>query len=110
MNRNPVMSRSIPVLMEIPDSLIGESVIAELKQIVEDLRREYCDLKTRAAPISFSEKELAAYFEISLITMERIRRDGKISYTRVGGKIHYTRAHVEEFLAATQTARKGKRQ
>jgi len=102
--------KMVSVMMQLPETFVeSEVLVSELKGIVEDLRSEYAQLKQSITPISFTERELADYFGISLITLGRIRRDGKISYTRVGGKIHYTRAHIEEFLTVTQTNRKGRK-
>lgn len=45
--------------MEPPETFVeAEVLVSELKQIVEDLRREYADLKQRITPISVSSQRL----------------------------------------------------
>jgi len=46
-------------MMEPPETFVeAEVLVSELKQIVEDLRREYADLKQRITPISVSSQRL----------------------------------------------------
>ena len=93
----------IPVI--IPPELA--KLTQDLITLTNDLRREIDFYRETREPLSYSEKELADHFGISLISMERIRRAGKISYTRVAGKIHYTRAQISEYLEKEQTKRTG---
>ena len=105
-------TNKIPVLIEFPtDYQPNEpsALVTELKTLIDEQRRRLEAMHESAVPISMTEAQLADYFGISKLTMERIRRDGKISYTRVGGRVHYSRRQIEEFLAANETARMRKR-
>jgi uncharacterized membrane protein (UPF0182 family) len=81
--------------MELPEGFGDTEMIRELKQTVNELRALVSNIH---APISFNEQQLADYFGISKLSLERLRRSGKIGYKRVAGKIHYTRQHIEQFL------------
>lgn len=98
------------IVVNLPPDFGGNSkTLDELKEITAEIRREFRNISERLAPVSYTEKELAKHFGISLLTMERIRRAGKVSYTRVGGKIHYTRKQIEDYLESTQTSRTGRK-
>jgi hypothetical protein len=95
MSGNPNSAKvQIPVIIELPEAPGGET-IGELKQLVAELREL---VREAHAPLSFTEQELADYFGISKLSLERLRRAGKIQFKRVAGKIHYSRRHVEEFI------------
>lgn len=99
------------VKLEIPVVIPPE--LAELtKSLIElknELKREIQYYREQREPMSWSERELAEMFGISLVSMKRIRRAGKISYTRVAGKIRYSRAQVEEYHEKEQTKRKARK-
>ncbi|MDQ3011944.1 MAG: helix-turn-helix domain-containing protein [Acidobacteriota bacterium] len=49
-----------------------------------------------------SEEEVIERLGISRITAWRLRRDGKLSYYRVGRSIRYSEQHVADFLASCE--------
>lgn len=51
---------------------------------------------------TLSEAELAKRLGISRVTVWRLRRDGKLSYYRVGRNIRYGEQHIAEFLASCE--------
>ncbi len=85
----------ISLQMELPENFDDSEMVHELKKAIGELREL---LKNAYRPLSFSEQQLADYFGISKISLERLRRAGKIKYKRVAGKVHYTQQHVEQFL------------
>lgn len=50
----------------------------------------------------FTDREASAYLRISQMTLWRERRSRRISFHRLGGKIIYTAADLEEYLANTK--------
>lgn len=67
-----------------------------LLEAAEDLARRAEAEIARREPRFYTEQEFAALFQVSTDTVARMRRDGLISYLRVGLQIRYTPEHVEE--------------
>ena len=57
---------------------------------------------------SFTEKELAALAQVSLRFLQILRKVGKISYSKVGDHVHYTRADWEEYLHSVRRTATGR--
>lgn len=53
-----------------------------------------------------SEKTVAARLGISRPTLLRLRRNGEISYFRIGARVLYSEEAVSEFLSAVREARR----
>lgn len=51
------------------------------------------------AVITLSEEEMIERLGISRVTAWRLRRDGKLSYYRVGRSVRYSEQHIAEYLA-----------
>lgn len=49
-------------------------------------------------PALLTEREVADVFGVSVDTIRRLRRAGKISHTSIGGRIRYTEEHVLAYL------------
>ena len=60
------------------------------------------DKNQTAAQQIFTDKEASTYLRISQVTLWRERRDGKISFRRLCGKIIYTAGDLEEYLKNTK--------
>lgn len=73
------------------------------KQISND-RQLLVNKNQTVAQQNFTDKEASAYLRISQVTLWRERRDGKISFRRLCGKIIYTAADLEEYLENTKQA------
>lgn len=62
----------------------------EGKQAMEDARL----LKT---------KEVAALFQVAAVTVDRLRKDGKLGFVRISGKTHgavrFRKSDLEDYLA-----------
>jgi len=54
---------------------------------------------------TLSEEEVIERLGISRITAWRLRRDGKLSYYRVGRSVRYSEQQVAEFLASCERRR-----
>ncbi len=54
-----------------------------------------------------SEPEASSALGISKITLQRKRKDGDISFYRVGGRILYSPSHLEEYLAKCEQKARG---
>lgn len=46
----------------------------------------------------YSESQASSFIGISKTTLQRKRKEGEISFYRVGGRVLYSLNHVEEFL------------
>lgn len=64
------------------------------------------ETKEELTIITISEGELAKRLGISRITAWRLRRDGKLSYYRVGRSIRYGERHIVEYLASCEYRKK----
>lgn len=52
-----------------------------------------------ALPQNFTEEEAANWLKISRITLQRLRKAGKVAFYRVGGsRIIYSLKHLEDYL------------
>ncbi len=54
-----------------------------------------------------SEPEASSVLGISKITLQRKRKDGSISFYRVGGRVLYSPSHLEEYLAKCEQKARG---
>lgn len=97
------------VIIEIPSEALNGVVVNELREVVAEMKRELAELQKKSQPLFYTEEQFAAAVGVSVISVQRLRRDGKLSYTRFCGKIVYTPKHIEENLAALQTSRKGRK-
>jgi excisionase family DNA binding protein len=52
----------------------------------------------------YSEQDAAKTIGISISTLRRARRAGRVSFYRVGARILYSRRHLAEFLELTERA------
>jgi len=52
------------------------------------------------APATMTEAEFCKVANISRTLAWQLRKQGKLPYARVGGKILYTPAHLQQFIAA----------
>ena len=52
-----------------------------------------------------TEPEVAKYLKVSIRFLLRLRRAGKIGFTKFGGAIRYTRQQVIEYVNGNQRAR-----
>lgn len=50
----------------------------------------------------FTEKEASLYLRLSLVTLWRLRKAGKINFHRFGSKIIYASDDVESYLQSTR--------
>ena len=54
-----------------------------------------------------SEPEASSALGISKITLQRKRKDGSISFYKVGGRVLYSPSHLEEYLAKCEQKARG---
>ncbi len=54
-----------------------------------------------------SEPEASSVLGISKITLQRKRKDGSISFYRVGGRVLYSPSHLEEYLSKCEQKARG---
>ena len=54
-----------------------------------------------------SEPEASSALGISKITLQRKRKDGAISFYRVGGRVLYSPSHLEEYLSKCEHKARG---
>ena len=54
-----------------------------------------------------SEPEASSALGISKITLQRKRKDGAISFYRVGGRVLYSPSHLEEYLSKCEQKARG---
>ncbi len=54
-----------------------------------------------------SEPEASSALGISKITLQRKRKDGAISFYRVGGRVLYSPSHLEEYLVKCEQKARG---
>ena len=54
-----------------------------------------------------SEPEASSALGISRITLQRKRKDGDISFYRVGGRILYSPSHLDEYLSKCEQKARG---
>ena len=54
-------------------------------------------------PAVLMESEVARQLRVSKFTVQRMRKAGKIKFKLVGRRVRYTQAHVDEFLAASDS-------
>lgn len=55
----------------------------------------------------FSEPELAQLVGVSTRLLKRLRSEGKLSFSRIGDKVIYTRADWEEYVRNSRRAATG---
>jgi excisionase family DNA binding protein len=74
--------------------------LADLWQLASDIRTEVQSLiaEQRKPTISWPEDEAADILGVSKVTIQRLRREGKIGYTAVAGRARYTRKNLEDYL------------
>lgn len=103
-----MIGRYVPAYIELPET----ATTSEMREMLGEFRRTADEMRDTAERIeaalknerlSYSEQEAAAVLEMKPITLERLRRAGKISYTRVAGRARYTRAHLESYLENAAT-------
>lgn len=58
-----------------------------------DLRRESLERRTEY----YTEREFAAVLKVSVSTVVRLRRAGKLKFVRVGNQVRYTSTHLAQF-------------
>ena len=51
---------------------------------------------------NFTDKEASDYLRISQVTLWRLRKTGKISFSRAASKIIYTQADLDNYLQSTK--------
>ncbi len=51
---------------------------------------------------NFTDREAAAYLRIGQTTLWRLRKNGKIAFSRAASKIIYTQADLENYLKSTK--------
>lgn len=56
------------------------------------------DHKPLRLPTLLTEREVSDVFGVSVDTIRRLRRAGKIAHTRIGGRIRYTEQHLLAYL------------
>lgn len=58
------------------------------------------------APKTYTRKEVADIFQVSLTTLDGYIHDGKIEATRFGTRVRFTRDAIDEALKKIQPAKK----
>ncbi len=90
-----------------PDYEVLEVRIPKAGAVPEDLRSfldelpgytERIEKAVAGEQLFWTEEDLAAMFECSVLTIKRERRAGKINFKRVAGKPIFTRRHIDEYL------------
>lgn len=100
--------REVVIQMPIePEEAQTGALVVELRDLALEMRQQLEFLKTSTAPTSFTEEDAAAELGMSVITLSRLRRDGKISYSRVAGRARYTKTQIEDYLLSIQQTRTG---
>ena len=56
-----------------------------------------------------SEPEAAKHCGISRITLLRARKAGKIGYYRIGTRVLFSPAHIQEFLASVEEGKRDRK-
>ena len=56
-----------------------------------------------------SENEAAKKCGVSRITLLRMRKAGKISFYRIGTRVLFSQAQIEEFLASVEEGKKSRK-
>jgi excisionase family DNA binding protein len=72
--------------------------------MINSLIRESAEISTIKL---LSESEASAFLGISKITLQRKRKDGSISFYRVGGRVLYSPNHLEEYLSKCEQKARG---
>lgn len=82
--------------LEASMNLIIGSLRASLVLVEEEnreLRREALKRNTEF----FTELEFAALVKVSVTTVKRLRRSGRLTHVRIGQLVRYTTAHLGQF-------------
>lgn len=89
-----------PVVIETPinTDALSKAVAAAVREALRVWIDEFKELVS-SEPLFYTDRTLADKLGIAELTVQRLRRAGKINYKRVSGKAVYTRKHIEEFLA-----------
>ena len=61
--------------------------------------KENATLQTDPSEIWLNDQDATAMLQVSKRTMQRLRSNGKITYSIRGGKVWYTQAEVERLLS-----------
>jgi predicted ATPase len=84
------------------DSTSNKKSIANEKQISADrqiLNKKNQEFERRKI---YTEREASAYLRLSLVTLWRLRKAGKINFHRFNSKIIYTSDDLENYLESTK--------
>lgn len=105
-SQQPMATFQIPVAY--PPELLD--LTKDLRNLQEKLREEIEFYRAQREKNTFSEKEAAEFFGISVKSLRELRNAGKISYTPVKGQFFYTRRNLEDYVENQQvTANKGRK-
>ena len=98
------------IVVNLPPDFGGNGeLVNELKSAISDLKLQMTDINSRLEPLFYTEADLAKEFGVSEISIQRLRRAGKVSFTRFAGKIVFTRKQIEESLENLQISCKAKK-
>lgn len=93
---------------EFPLAPESDGLIPQLRAIADEIRgyAERIEAAQKCEAIFWTDESLAQMFnergiKVSVLTIVRERRAGKIKFKRVAGHACYTREHVEEYLASS---------
>lgn len=97
---------SLQIQIPLPDNFAA--LVEKLQTAADEIKREIETIQAlKEQRLSYSEEETAQQLNCSVIYLERIRRNNKISYSRVAGRPRYTPEQIKDYLASIQTTRTG---
>jgi hypothetical protein len=106
----PSLQKQIPIVLQMPadeSDVVTAKLVQEMRSIANEIRGYAQRIEAAAANehLFWTEEELAEMFrsrgvKISILTIQRERRKGRIGFKRVAGKPVFTRRHIEEFLSS----------
>ena len=70
----------------------------ELKQFAETIRENTSEKETTKQPEYLTRKETALKFHISLVTLNRLTKDGTLKSYRIGGRVLYKSNEINQAL------------
>jgi len=70
----------------------------ELNQFAEQIRETKPDKETSKEPEYLTRKETALKFHISLVTLNRLTKDGTLKSYRIGGRVLYKSNEINHAL------------
>lgn len=99
----PAIKRQIPFVIEFPADEASPDIagiLEELRSIRNEIKgyTERFEAAANNEQLFWTEEGLADLFDISPLTVKRLRRAGKIKFKRVAGKAVFTKRHLAEFL------------